>query len=116
MAKTASPLISPEIKDRIEAFMLAQIPPMSMAELARRLDISYAYVWGIISGTLPMSDKFKWRFCEVFGFDLAEPIFGPFERDGKSPARAGTVLDDSGDNEAALILQRIREAANGHTS
>jgi len=64
---------------------------MPQAELARQLGFSEIYVWKISSGDKPITDAFKWRFAQTFGFDVAEQLFGENNGDSEREPQKETV-------------------------
>lgn len=50
---------------------------MSIADMARQMDWQYVYTANIVSGIRPVTDRFRWRFGEVFGFDEAQRVLAP---------------------------------------
>lgn len=59
----------------LREWMDAQNPPVKVPEIADRMGWRYQGVWEIVAGRRAMSDGFKWRFGEVFGFDVAVKLF-----------------------------------------
>ena len=49
---------------------------ITQAELAKRLGHSFEYVNRVVNGKMPITDAFRWRFAQAFGFDVAEQLFG----------------------------------------
>jgi hypothetical protein len=48
----------------------------SNSELARLMDFSYEYIFKFSTGKLPiLSEAFKWRFVERFGWEEAAKVF-----------------------------------------
>jgi plasmid maintenance system antidote protein VapI len=49
---------------------------ITAAELARILGYSPVHVRFILIGKRPITNDFRWRFAQAFGFDVAAEIFG----------------------------------------
>lgn len=48
----------------------------SNSELARQMGFSYEYIFKYSTGSLPiLSDAFKWRFVQCFGWEEANKVF-----------------------------------------
>ena len=60
---------------------------ITQAELAKRLGHSFEYVNRVVNGKMPITDAFRWRFAQAFGFDVAEQLFGDGERAEAEPER-----------------------------
>ena len=56
--------------------MWLQVEGLTDREIAEALAIDPSYAWMIRNGRKPISDSFKWRFAEVYGFALAAKLFG----------------------------------------
>jgi len=61
---------------------------ITQAQLADRLGYHRVTVAKIINGMIPLTDAFRWRFAQAFGFDLAAELFGngDSERNGAQQA------------------------------
>ncbi|HXF60740.1 MAG TPA: hypothetical protein VNK95_03940 [Caldilineaceae bacterium] len=51
----------------------------SNSTLADKLGCSYELVYKVAERKAPATGNFKWRFGEVFGFDVAQALFPPTE-------------------------------------
>jgi transcriptional regulator with XRE-family HTH domain len=49
---------------------------LSLADLARQMDLDYSYLWRIAQGERPITNSFIGKFSQVFGFDEAGRVFG----------------------------------------
>lgn len=49
---------------------------MGNVELAQELGVSYEYAYKLSTGKSNIGDGVKWKFGQVFGFDLAQELFG----------------------------------------
>jgi transcriptional regulator with XRE-family HTH domain len=59
--------------DRLKAWMTAS--NMDARELAKQTGFSYPFVYRIMSGLRPASEKFKWAFFHAYGQDTAIQVF-----------------------------------------
>ena len=46
-----------------------------IVDLADAIGWSYNYVANMVSGNKPLTDGFRWRFGEVYGFEAAQAVF-----------------------------------------
>lgn len=64
--------------DRLYKFM--QERGFSQSELARQMGYTSELISMMLSGKRPISNSFRWRFGEVFGFEIAQQVFGELEQ------------------------------------
>lgn len=48
----------------------------SIQALADRMDVSYSLVASILNGSKPITNGFRWKFGQVFGFEVAQEMLG----------------------------------------
>ena len=65
--------INREYAKRLDAWMMLE--GYTDRTLAEALGIDNTYVWYIRHGKKPVTDMFKWRFAERFGFELTNRLF-----------------------------------------
>jgi len=56
--------------------MWMKLEGMTDRKISEALGVDPSYIFRIRKGTRNMSDSLKWRFGEVFGFELAVKLFG----------------------------------------
>lgn len=59
--------------ERVQAWMDAN--GITMKSLARQMNISYLSVYTIIVQRRNLTSNFKWRFAQVFGWEVASQLF-----------------------------------------
>ncbi len=73
-----------ETKDRLVAWMHDK--GMKQKDLAKALGFETSYISMIVSGQRVITDAFRWRFAQAFGFDVAAELFGDGEHNGAQQA------------------------------
>jgi len=58
---------------RLDAWMM--LGGYTDRTLAEAIGVDPSYVWYIRKGKRPVTDRFRWRFAEKFGFDEAKKLF-----------------------------------------
>ena len=48
---------------------------VSNSDLAERLGLSYNYIYLIVNGQRDITDTFRWRFAQAYGYDEATRLF-----------------------------------------
>lgn len=49
---------------------------MTQGDLARALGFATAHVNRVLNGKMVLSDRFRWRFAELYGYDTARELLG----------------------------------------
>ena len=49
---------------------------LSKTQLARTLRMDYGLIWRVVHGQRKPSARFRWRFAEAFGFEVAQKVLG----------------------------------------
>ena len=55
--------------------MWLKLEKLTDRQVSAALGVDPSYIWMIRTGKRDMSDSLKWRFGEVYGFDLAVKLF-----------------------------------------
>lgn len=48
---------------------------VSNSDLAERLGLSYNYIYLIVNGQRDITDTFRWRFAQAYGYEEATRLF-----------------------------------------
>ena len=49
---------------------------LSKTQLAQTLRMDYGLIWRVVHGQRKPSARFRWRFAEAFGFEVAQKVLG----------------------------------------
>lgn len=67
-------------RERLQAFLSEN--EMHYSELARAVGVSANYVYRILVGNRPVSDAFRYKFAERFGWRAAKDVLGDRQGQG----------------------------------
>jgi len=69
--------------ERLKAWM--DTKDITMKSLARKMGISYLSVYTIIAKRQSLTNNFKWRFTQVFGWETARELFDQTQAEENQP-------------------------------
>ncbi len=58
--------------ERLKTWLTEQ--KMTQTDFARQMGLAQEHVNRVLNGKMPMSDGFRWRFGELYGFDTAQTL------------------------------------------